>query len=173
MKQYLLAGVTMLALVAMVAAVIAGDEAEQPWFDLDNCGMCKPMASEEGLMEHMDWEHHLISNGWMTVTTVAPEYMEAFERAHTGMGAVAEKMGRGAEVHLCGFCQSYMGLAMAGANIEDVKTSAGYIGLVTSSDPAVVARIQDHAKRTMDEYQKMMEAHADQGEHDHDHGHGH
>ena len=168
MKRHLLAVVTMLALVALVTAVIAGDEGEQPWFDLDNCGMCKPMASEEGLMEHMVWEHHLISNGWMSVTTIAPEYMEAFERVHTAMGKVAEKMGQGEEVHLCGFCQSYMGLALAGANIENVKIGAGYIGLVTSNDAAVVARIQAHAKRTMDEYQKMMEAHGEHGTHDHD-----
>ncbi len=167
MKKYLLAVVTILALVAVVAAVIAGDEAEQPWFDLDNCGMCKPMSSEEGLMDHMGWEHHLISNGWMTVTTVAPEYTEAFDRAHTGMGQVAEKMAQGEEVHLCGFCQSYMGLAMAGAKIEHVKTGAGYVGLVTSSDAALVAKIQAHAKRTMDEYQKMTEAHGEQSKHDH------
>lgn len=163
MKRYLLAVVTMLALVALAAAVIAGDEGAQSWFDLDNCGMCKNMASEEGLMENMNWEHHLISNGWMSVTTVAPEYMEAFERAHTSMGKVAEKMAQGEEVHLCGFCQSYMGLALAGANMEEVKTNAGYIGLVTSSDTAVVAKIQVHAKRTMDEYKKMMEAPAEQG----------
>ncbi len=163
MKKYLLAVVTMLAMVAVVAVVVADHGGEQSWFDMDNCGMCKPMASEEGLMDHMDWEHYLISNGWMSVTTVAPEFMEAFERAHTGMGEIAVKMAQGEEVHLCGFCQSYMGLAMAGANVENVKTSSGYIGLVTSADPAVVAKIKDHAKRTMDEYQKMMEAH---GEHD-------
>ena len=167
MRKYLLSVVTILALLAAVAVVIAGNEGEQPWFDLDNCGMCRHMSSEEGLMEHMDWEHYLISNGWMTVTTVAPEYLEAFERAHTGMGKVVEKMAQGEEVHLCGFCQSYMGLALAGAKIENVKTGAGFIGLVTSSDAAVVAKIQVHAKRTMDEYQKMMEADGEHGSHDH------
>ena len=54
-----------------------------------------------------------------------------------------------------------------GVVLENVKTGAGYIGLVTSSDAAVVTKIQAHAKRTMDEYQKMTEAHGEHGSHDH------
>ena len=49
-------------LTLTVAVATAGDKA---WFDLENCGMCKNMMAEEGLMENMKWETHAIAAGLM------------------------------------------------------------------------------------------------------------
>ena len=137
-----------------------------PWFDLDNCSMCKNMTAEEGLMEHMEWENHLIESGMLSVTLVDPSYAAAFERAMTNMHATGEKLMTGEQMYLCGYCQGYGTLMMAGATWEKVDTEAGHISLVTSTDPVVVAQIREFGQRTIDEYATMMAA--SHGEHPHD-----
>ena len=163
-----LLGLTVLALPAMAA------QDPTPWFDLEGCAMCKHMAAEKGLMENMQWENHLTADGMMSITVVGAGYEEAFQRSMKNMKATGEKMMAGEKLSLCGFCQSYGGLHMTGANFEHIETRSGMIELITSHDPAVVAKIQKHGQRTIDEYNKMFGA-AEHGSHDghgHDHGHG-
>lgn len=139
-----------LALCVLVAPQFVAED-EQPWFDIHNCAICKNLSKEKGLMEHVQWEAHVIANGMLTVATVPPEYEEAFKRSHDGMLATVQKLQTGEPMHLCGFCMSYGKLAMAGARMEDIPTKAGHIGLVTSDDPDVVAMIHEHAERTIAE----------------------
>ena len=138
----------------------AGDE--KPWFDLENCGMCKGMSSIPGLMENMTWETHVISNGMMTFTMVDAEYAKAYAKAKKMMEATGKKMMEGEKVDLCGFCSSFGSLAMAGANIEAVETKGGEVMLMTSADEALVKKIQAHAETSIEEFAKMQEhdAHA-------------
>jgi len=152
---------------AVCAVVLALPVAAQdsPWFDLENCSMCKSMTAEKGLMEHMEWENHLIESGMLSVTSVDPSYAAAFERAMTNMQATGEKLMTGKQMYLCGYCQGYGALMMAGATWEKVDSEAGHISLVTATDPAVVAQIREFGQRTIDEYAKMMASH---GEHPHD-----
>ena len=72
------------------------------------------------------------------------------------MEETAKKMHAGEQLHLCGFCQSYGGLMMAGAKFENFKGSFARVTLMTSSDPDVVAKIHAHAERTIAEHEKWM-----------------
>ena len=145
---------TLLALVAMVSTGTAGDE-EIAWFDMDTCSICRSFAAEEGLMDHMEWDAQLISNGMFTIAMVQPEYREAFARAAEKMQAVISKLESGEQMHLCGFCMSYGSLMQAGAKVEEFDTKAGHVSLITSSNPEVVTLIHAHGQRTLDEAEKM------------------
>jgi len=168
-RTALVFGVFTLAALALPLAAAPG---ATPWFDLENCSMCKNMSSEEGLMEHMEWENHLTTDGMMSITIVAAGYEEAFARSMKNMKATGEKLMTGEKMYLCGFCQSYGGLHMAGANFEHIETKAGTIELVTSHDPAIVKKIHAHGQKTIDEYNKMVaaESHGDHPQGDHPHG---
>jgi hypothetical protein len=146
---------TALAAVALTAPLAVGGD-EECWFDLENCAMCKHMLAEEGLMDHMEWETYVITDGMLSVTRIAPGYEEAFERAMDNMEKTGKQLQTGQQMYLCGHCQSYGALHMAGAIFELVETSIGSIDLMTSSDPAVVGMIQTHAQRTIDEYDAML-----------------
>ena len=139
-----------LALCVLIAPQLAA-EGEQPWFDIHHCSICKNFTKEKGLLQHVKWETHVIAEGMLTVATVPAEYEEAFQRAHDGIGQTLQRLQNGEPGKLCGFCMSYGKLAMSGARMEEIQTSAGHIGLVTSEDPAIVAMIHEHAKRTIAE----------------------
>ncbi len=155
-----------LSLAVAFAGPLCALGAEGEWFDLENCSMCKHMSAEEGLMDHMHWETHLIANGMLSVTTVDPEYQPAFQKAMAKMEETAKKLMSGEQMYLCGFCNSYGALQMAGAKFEDVQTDAGIIGLVTSADPQVVEMIHKHGQRTIDEFAKMTAESDEHGSHD-------
>ncbi len=163
--------VCVLALATFVAPVTAAPGSD-PWFDLENCEMCKHMTAEKGLMENMEWENHLTTDGMMSITIVAAGYEEAFARSMKNMKATGEKLMTGEKMYLCGFCQSYGGLHMAGANFEHIEAKAGTIELMTSHDPAIVKKIHAHGQQTIDEYNKMTatESHGDHPQGDHPHG---
>ena len=167
-KNSLLFGLT--ALLAMSVPMAFAGEAT-PWFDLEKCSMCKHMTAEEGLMEHMEWENLLTKDGMLSVTVVTPEYEEAFHRSMKNMEAVGMKLMAGEKMYMCGFCESYGSLHMAGVNFENFETDAGYINLATSHDPAVIKKIHAHGQKTIDEYAKMVAAEAkdDHGHKGHDH----
>jgi len=158
--------------ILMLTLPVGVAAAELAWFDLENCDMCKNMSSEEGLMEAMTWENHLTADGMMSVTVVAPGHEESYQRSMANMQKAGEKMMAGEKMNLCGFCQSYGALHMAGANFEHFETAAGDVSLVSSRDPAVIKQIHAHGQKTIDEYAKMFgdEAKGDHGAHSgHDH----
>ena len=144
----------------------AGDEGA--WFDMENCSMCKHLTTQEGLLDHMIWENHIIANGALSFTKVDPEYKDAYKQMGKDMEAVGAKLMAGEQLPLCNFCQSYGGLMMAGAKMEMIETAGGEIGLVTSTDPEMVKKIHAHTQRTIDEYAKMFG-----GEEAGHEGHGH
>ncbi len=157
MKKLLTAIVFCGLLVAPLASVSAGQD--KAWFDMENCGMCKNMSAEKGLMENMQWESHAIENGMISVTTVNPDYEEAFARSHKKMEETGALLMKGEKMDLCGFCQSFGSLMMSGAKMENVESKAGHIMLMTSSNPEVVKNIHAHVKRTNAEMAKMMNSH--------------
>ena len=87
-RTALVFGVFILAAFAVPLAAAPGTT---PWFDLENCSMCKGMMAEEGLMENMEWENHLTKEGMISITVVAAGYEEAFERSMKHMKATGEK----------------------------------------------------------------------------------
>ncbi len=157
-KLGVFAAVALLAVAGLVAGEATG---ETPWFDMEKCGLCKNMSAEPGLMDNMRWESHPIANGVINVAIIPDSHKAAFEKAHKNLEASAARMQAGEPTHLCGFCQGYGKLMMAGAKVESIDSDVGHIGVVTSTDPAVVAMIQAHFKKTMDEWGKMLAAKAE------------
>jgi hypothetical protein len=121
--------------------------------------MCKNLT-EEGLIEHIEWENHLIKNGLITVSRVDEEYEPAMKRAEQKMTAVGAKLQSGEQMPLCGFCMSYGQLMMAGVQIEEIETEFGYITLMTASDPELVKMIHAHGQHTNDAYEEWQAAQA-------------
>ena len=82
----------LLAMVVAVAAFVVAED--KPWFDLENCSMCKGMMAQEGLMENMTWDHYLTKNGMMSVTTIADGYREKYDASHDRAGSACDDLGR-------------------------------------------------------------------------------
>lgn len=149
-------GTLALVLVVGMAWVYAGEETDAPWFDMENCSMCKNYSSD-GLMDHMSWESYNISNGFISVSTVEADFMEKFREALVNGKALGEKMMAGEEVALCNACTAYGSFITKGAMQEQVETSVGSVGIVTSDDPEVVKEMHAWVERTSDEMAKMHE----------------
>ncbi|MCH7689544.1 MAG: hypothetical protein IIA17_00685 [candidate division Zixibacteria bacterium] len=151
-------GLLLAMVVAVAAFVVAGDK---PWFDLENCSMCKGMTAQEGLMENMTWDHYLTKNGMMTVGTVAEGYEEKYQASHKTMKEAVEKLKAGEEMYLCGFCTRHGELARAGVNMERFTTKVGDVSLMTSSDEKQIEEIHAFAQKTIDELAKMAAVNGD------------
>lgn len=146
----LLAGV--LVILAGLAATAADDK---PWFDMEKCAFCKNVTAHEGLMEHMDYEYHMIDNGALGVGTVDPEYKEAYHEVQMAMQKTAEQMQETGRIpYMCDHCSTYGALMMSGARMELKHGRLADITLMTSEDPEMVKKIQAFAKRTNEEMVK-------------------
>ncbi len=160
--------IVFLALVALAAPALAGDAHQHPmktksgWFDMENCGFCQNLVKDPQLLEHMQWENHIIPNGSLSITVVEPAYAAAYAEAMGAMMALGEKMHSGAvdptKVKMCGHCAAYGQLMMAGAHMEEVDGEAADVTLITSSDPQVVAKIHEFTNRTNKEMDELMAA---------------
>jgi hypothetical protein len=143
-----------LALLAAVGYVLSVNAAEEPWFDLDKCMFCKAFASQPGLLDHMKTEYHDTKTGIVSVTYIDKGYEAAFKKAQAGISqAVADKVA-GKPIVACKHCTgigefSAMGLA------EPIKSEKCIIVIYSSSDPAVVAKLKDFAKKTNEAFAEM------------------
>ncbi|MDO9693743.1 MAG: hypothetical protein Q7W56_03375 [Candidatus Latescibacteria bacterium] len=159
--------VTMLVLAFALLGAGAALAGEKAWLDLENCGMCKNLLTDKDLFEHMTWDTYLLSNGSMEVTTYPASYDERFKKLMATFEACGAKMMSGEQIPMCGMCNSYGQLMMAGAKMDQVQTKAGWVTVMTSQDPKVVAMIRTHAERTIEEYAKYAAANG--GAHEHAH----
>ncbi len=141
-----------------VIPTVLKTETAVAWFDLEHCPICKCMSSQKGLMESMKWETHVIDNGMLSVAVIPPDKKEAMATCKKNMMAVIEKVKAGEKMELCGYCNSYGALELAGAKKTEIETAAGVISMLTSDNPEVVKKIQDHAKTTIKEYEAMVAA---------------
>lgn len=144
----------------LLPAVMAADKeaGEKPWLDLQGCAICKHMGAQMDMMQDVTWETHKIDNGMLNASYVPEEYRAKMAEVHQKMLGTAAQLVKGEELPLCGFCQSYGKLKMAGASSKDIPTQFGMIGLLTSDDPEVVKQIHAHADRTIAEYKKFLAA---------------
>ena len=140
------------------------EQAVSAWLDVTNCDICKSMTAQDGLMESMKWETHVIPTGMMHFTVVPDEMRPKMDAAEKEMQQSIAEIMQGQPKKCCGYCTSMGQLVMAGAKQTQVRTAGGDVTLVTSEEPAVIEKIQAHAKKTKDEYAKMMAGHAN---HDH------
>ena len=147
--------VLLTAVLMVLSGSVLAQAEETAWFDLVNCDFCKHLTTPPDLMESMSWEHHNISNGLISVTTVKEGHMEAFLAAQAKMEETGKKMEKGEPVKMCGMCSAMGALMMKGVKMENVRTQHGDIWLMTSGDPEVVKAIQEWGKRNTDEMAKM------------------
>jgi len=143
-----------IAVIALAGGVSAGDK---PWLDPQNCAMCKSLVAVPDLMMNMAWEHHNISNGIVSVTTVNEGYLDAYRAASEEMGETAKKVMSGEVTNVCGMCSALAGLMKKGAKPEYVMTHDGTIMLVTAQDPEIVGELHKWADHTNAELAKMVE----------------
>ena len=142
--------------LAFTAVLVLGTmAADKPWFDMPNCDFCKHLMTDPALLDNMTWEHHNISNGLVTITTVNKEYMDAYKKANEAMEETGKMMEQGEEVKMCGSCTEYGNLMMAGIKIEHFATLHGHVTIMTSDKPELVAKIQAWGKHNTDEMKKM------------------
>ncbi len=140
------------------------------WFDLENCGMCKNLHNDEELFENMQWDTKLFAQGLIEVTTVPAAYEDRFDKLMAAMEATGAKLMAGEKIPLCGMCQSYGGLMMAGASMEQMQVGEAHISVISSADPAVIQKIRAHGETTIEEMKKWMsEGHSNDHGHDHHH----
>ena len=151
-----------LLIVFLVVALIAADE--KPWFDMENCGYCCVLMKNPELLPNTDWEHHKISNGVMSVTTVKEAYKKDWDEAMAAMIAIGKKAEAGEPVNMCGMCEAMGNLIVKGARMESVDTRHGNVLLLISNDPAVVADIHAWADKTNAEHAKIEAAQKEKSE---------
>lgn len=160
---------------AMMAATFAFAQDEKtetaaaPWFDMENCEICKPMAKHMDLMQNMKWETHLIDNGFVSIAVIPEKAKATMADAKKDMKKQIARAEAGEDIQCCGYCTGLGELLAAGAKKQELETVGGDLFILTSADPEVVAKIHAHAKKTMAEHAKMMKEmgkeHSDHSEH--------
>jgi hypothetical protein len=150
-------------LFAVSTLTLAGDE---KWFDMENCAFCQTLMDPPDMLQNITHEHHNISNGIITVTTVDMKYLKPFRAAVAKMEALGKEMEEGKQVPMCNACMAMGKLMMMGAKWESVTTTHGTVDLMTSDDPKMIKEIQAWGKKSMDEMAKMEKM-------EHEHGHEH
>jgi len=173
-------------LVVMTMAAVAGAaehamRTESGWFDMANCEFCKNLIEDPGLLPHMTWENHKIANGMIQITTVQPEFAKSYQKCSMAMQTLGGDMMSGkrnpAEVKMCGSCAAFGQMMMAGVKMENVEGQAADVALITSEDPAMVAKIHEYCDRNNKEMALLMgeshgehPGHAEHPEHPKKHG---
>ncbi|MHB0961332.1 MAG: hypothetical protein ACYC0X_22210 [Pirellulaceae bacterium] len=153
--------VVVAVIVCLGTPVLAGDDKETNWIDLERCAVCKHVGQHAELMSSVKCETHIIDNGMLTVVTIPAEHKDTMHAVHAKMKETIEKLKSGEKMELCGFCKSYGALMEAGAQSQEIETSFGMISLLTSDRPEVVEQIKEHAKRVVKEHERMDQAKAD------------
>jgi hypothetical protein len=161
--------VAMMALAVILLGAGSASAAPKAWLDLENCGMCKNLLVDMDLFQHMTWDTYLLTNGMMEVTTHPAGYEDRFKKLMASFESCGAKMMAGEQMPMCGMCESYGQLMMSGAKMDQVQTKAGWVTVMSSQDPKVVAMILAHGRRTIDEYAKYTAAQGAHGAHDHAH----
>lgn len=132
------------------------ETAATPWFDMENCEICKCLSAHKGLMESVKWETHLLDNGSISIAVVPDDMKPTYVKAMKDMDKEIARVDAGENVKCCGYCMGMGELISAGAHEQKVSTAGGELVILTSSDPDLVAKIQQHAKRTIAEQAKLM-----------------
>jgi len=116
MKIKHLSTMTVLFVLAMGTFALASTEGS--WFDMENCGFCKYLAAEPGLLDQLGWEYFLIKSGLLSITNFPDaETKAAYGRARAKMEEVGKKMEAGETVPMCNFCMSSPLYALDGSKI--------------------------------------------------------
>lgn len=146
---------TVLGIAAMMlttALAIAASQ-EEMMAEMEKCAVCKHLAAKPELMKDMTWETHKIDNGMIVVSTAPKDKIDEFKALGKKMEAAAEEVKaadqQGNPVELCDMCASWGELMKAGAKEKQIELTNGSVHLITSDDPAVVAKIHAEADKAI------------------------
>jgi hypothetical protein len=161
MKSFLtLAAVALIASLSSRASAASDDEAAMK-AEMEKCAVCKNLAANPELMNAMTWETHKIDNGMLCVSTVPKEKKSEFDALNTKMKASIEQMKsdeqQGKTSELCELCKGMGELLKAGAKEKEISLENGSIHMLTSDDPAVVAKIHAEAEKAIDMQKQMAQ----------------
>jgi hypothetical protein len=161
--------ITTAAILLMTTAALAAAPTGN-WFDLDNCAMCRNLTADEELFSNMQWENKLFANGLLEITKVPAHFEDRFQELSAKMQATGQKLMAGEQLPMCGMCQSYGTLMMAGATMDQITSGESHMTIISSQDPKIVAMIRTHGQTTIDEYAKWMTS-GEKSHKGHDHKH--
>ena len=141
--------------VSIMAASFTYAAEDGPWFDMQNCEMCKPLMEVPGLMDNMTWEHYKISAGLVSISTVKPEFVDSYKKAQMAMMETAGKLMKGEPVKLCNMCKGWGEILGAGAKQDVIESGNTFIAVTTSDNPETVKKIHAWGDRTNKEMSAM------------------
>lgn len=144
-----------LTTLALTLIYTVSSSYDKAWFDLEGCAMCKGIAENPKLIENMTWDQYDITNGVLAVTSVTPEFKEAYMTASKHMKMTGEKLMAGEKLDLCGSCTALSGMFGRGIKSEMIATENGSISLFTSADAELVSELQSWSAMNKDEMKKM------------------
>jgi hypothetical protein len=145
-------GVFMRILISIVALSIIAfpmlNAEEEPWFDMQNCEMCKYLLEDPELLNNLTHEHHAISAGQVSICRVKPDYVNSYLQAQQGMMETGKRLMKGEQVQLCNMCKSLGDLIASGVKRDVIESGDTYIVVTTSAEPEVVKKIHAWGERT-------------------------
>jgi hypothetical protein len=155
---------TSIALVVSMAALVSAASNDQAAImaGMQKCDMCKHIAANPELMQNMTWETHKIDNGMLCVSTVPKEKMSDFQALNAKMKSTMDKMktdaAAGKQPELCALCEGMAELMKSDAVKEkEIQLTNGSIHMMTSDDPAIVAKIHAEADKAIDMQKQMAQ----------------
>jgi hypothetical protein len=148
--------------VSMASVVLAASNDQAVMAEMEKCDMCKHIAANPELMQNMTWETHKIDNGMLCVSTVPKEKMSDFQALNAKMKSTMDKMktdaDAGKQPELCFLCEGMAALMKTGAVKEkEIQLTNGSIHMMTSDDPAMVAKIHAEADKAIDMQKQMAQ----------------
>jgi len=155
MKKHGLIFIT-IGLILIAAAVIADEDS---WFDTERCIYCRELAAVPGLLTHMDHELYDLKKGAISITTVAPEYLDSYREAVDKMMVVGKEIAEGKHknAYVCGHCRFFGLMIMQGVDIERIMTKSGEIMVMTSDDSTKIELIHEYAEKSRQAVAEMRE----------------
>ena len=123
--------------VFVVGLMVCTATAEDDWFDMENCAICKHMAEHQHMMMDIKWEAKPITKGMLMVAVVPEKHQATMKEAHKNMMKTIARLKQGEEME-----------ENPVVNIEYIGTTEDVVrvGLATES-PFELAVIHNLSKR--------------------------
>lgn len=138
--------------LCIATGAVAGPDMEAMMAEMQNCAVCKNMMPHmDTLGPSMTMEVVTLNDGMAVVHSIsAPEHVALFHEVCAQMQATGEKAMKmsdaDAQKNLCSNCRAMRSAMAAGATMHHGDTMNGDIMAITSTDPAVQAKIAEMEK---------------------------
>ena len=162
----------LVVLIGFVLCAFSIVQAEdEPWFDLVNCEMCKPLGENPDLLRKVSWEMFELSNGILMLSTIDKGFEKQYKELDVAMQKVVDRIMAGEEVRLCNSCQGMNRIYMKQPKVENFVTKRGDVTVMTSDNPEDVAEMHEWIRRTVKELAKYEAEDPEEAQKHHGHEH--